>query len=138
MKQEHVLAADDEASVSAYVSEGLSHAGFLVRTANDAAEALTLLAEGGEAPAPVDLALTNYNMPRLTGVELIDVLRREGWEMPCLLMSADLSGTLAMEALSRGCTGFIKKPFSVPALVEHICVALEARSNWGWMGRFGT
>ncbi|MFO7974448.1 MAG: response regulator [Candidatus Hydrogenedentota bacterium] len=138
MMQEHVLVVDDEASESACLSEGLSRAGFLVTTANDAAEAFTLLVDGVEAPAPVDLLLTDYNMPRLTGLELVDVLRREGLEMPILLMSGDLSGTLAMEALSRGCTGFIKKPFSVQVLVEHIRVALEVRSNWGAMWRFGT
>ncbi len=133
MMQKHVLVVDDEASVSSYLSEGLSRAGFLVTTANDAAEVLTLLADGTEAPAPVDLLLTDYNMPRLTGLELVEVLRREGLEMPCLLMSGELSGTLALEALSKGCAGFIKKPFSLPVLVEHIRVALEVRSIWGSM-----
>jgi CheY-like chemotaxis protein len=138
MMQKHVLVVDDEASVSSYLSDGLSGAGFFVTTANDAAEAFTLLVHTAETPAPVDLVLTDYNLPRLTGLELVDVLRREGWEMPCLLMLGDLSGALALEALSRGCAGFIKKPFSLPVLVEHIGVALEARSNWGSMWRFGT
>ena len=133
MMQKHVLVVDDEASVSSYLSEGLARAGFLVTTANDAAEAVTLLVEGLESPAPVDLLLTDYNMPRLTGLQLVDVLRREGVDIPCLLTSGDLTGTLALEALSRGCAGFIQRPFSVPVLLEHIRVALEVRSDWGRM-----
>jgi DNA-binding NtrC family response regulator len=138
MMQKHVLVVDDEPSVNTYLSEGLSRAGFLVTTANDASEAFTLLVDGVEAPAPIDLLLTDSNMPHLTGLELVEVLRREGLELPCLLMSGELSGSLAIEALSRGCPGFIKKPFSVPVLAEHIHVALEAGSNWGSMWRFGT
>ena len=131
--QRHVLVVDDEATLSSSLSEGLARAGFLVTTANDAAEAVTLLVEGLESPAPVDLLLTDYNMPRLTGLQLVDVLRREGVDIPCLLTSGDLTGTLALEALSRGCAGFIQRPFSVPVLLEHIRVALEVRSDWGRM-----
>jgi len=131
--QRHVLVVDDEAALSSSLSEGLARAGFLVTTANDPAVAVTLLVEGVESPAPVDLLLTDYNMPRLTGLDLVDVLRREGVDIPCLLMSGDLSATLALEALSRGCAGFIQKPFSVPTLVEHIRVALEVRADWGSM-----
>lgn len=116
----HVLVVDDEESMRSLLASGLNRAGFLVTTANDAAEALSLLVDGDAAPAPVDILLTDFNMPRLTGLDLVDTLRRAGVELPCFLMSGDKSEVLAAEALSRGCAGFMGKPFRLPVLLGHI------------------
>ncbi|MFO7974444.1 MAG: response regulator [Candidatus Hydrogenedentota bacterium] len=121
----HVLVVDDEELMCSLLSSGLSNAGFLVTTAKDATEALALLADGAAAPAPVDLLLTDFNMPRLTGLDLVDAVRRSGVELPCFLMSGDTDESLAAKALSRGCAGFIGKPFKLPALVGHMRQALE-------------
>ena len=121
----HVLVVDDEEFMRSLLVSGLNRAGFLVTTANDAAEALSLLIDGVAAPAPVDLLLTDFNMPRLTGLDLVDALRRAGVELPCFLMSGDMNEALAAEALSRGCVGFMGKPFGLPVLVGHIHQALE-------------
>lgn len=121
----HVLVVDDEELMRSLLSSGLSRAGFLVTTANDAAEALSLLADGAAAPAPVDVLLTDFNMPRLTGLDLVDAVRRAGVEVPCFLMSGDMDESLAEEALSKGCAGFIGKPFNLPVVVDHMRQALE-------------
>lgn len=121
----HVLVVDDEEFMRSLLSSGLNRAGFLVTTAKDGAEALSLLVDGAAAPAPVDVLLTDFNMPRLTGLGLVDALKRAGVELPCFLMSGDMDEALAAEALSRGCAGFMGKPFRVSALVDHLRQALE-------------
>ncbi len=121
----HVLVVDDEEFMCLLLSSGLSSAGFLVTSANDAAEALSLLVDGVADPAPVDMLLTDFNMPHLTGLDLVDALRRAGVELPCFLISGDMNESLAEEALSRGCVGVMEKPFRLPVLVDQIRQALE-------------
>ena len=123
----HILVVDDDEPVRLLLSRALSRAGYFVTTAVDAAEALALLKRDASTPAPFDVLLTDFNLPNITGLELVDVLRCGGEKLPCLLMSGSANEMLASEALSRGCKGFIKKPFTLPVLVEHIHEALEER-----------
>ena len=123
----HVLVVDDEELMRSLLSRALSRAGFFVTTVPDATGALALLKNDASAPVPFDVLLTDFNLPSITGLDLVDALRCDGVELPCLLMSGSPNGMLASEALSRGCKGFIKKPFGLPMLVEHIHEALEVR-----------
>ncbi len=124
---EHVLVVDDEEYMRSFLSQALSRAGFFVTTVADATEALALLTNGAAVPVDFDVLLTDFNLPSITGLDLVDALRCDGVELPCLLMSGSSNEMLASEALSRGCKGFMKKPFSMPVLVEHIRDALEFR-----------
>ena len=120
----HVLVVDDEELVRSLLSRVLSRAGFFVTTVADATEALALLTNRCSVPVPFDVLLTDFNLPGITGLDLVDALRADGVRLPCLLMSGSPDGMLASEALSRGCKGFIKKPCELPVLIEHICEAL--------------
>jgi CheY-like chemotaxis protein len=109
------------------LSDALDRAGYLVTTTDDATKALTLLLDGANAPTPVDILLTDFNMPSLTGLELVDALKCQGVVLPVFLMSGSPNEALAAEALSVGCAGFIKKPFRVLVLVEQIREALAVQ-----------
>ncbi len=126
--QTHVLVVDDDEFVRSLLARGLNHAGFLVTTADSAAEALPLLVDDAAAPVPVDVVLTDFSMPGLTGLDLVDVLKHADVELPCLLMSGDMSEALESEAHARGCVGCLGKPIRFAALVEHIHRALEVRA----------
>jgi len=123
--RKHVLVVDDEEYMRSLLSCALSRAGFLVTTLADATKALALLTNGSAGPDPVDLLLTDFDMPGVSGLELVDALIADGVELPCLLMSGSSDGMLAAEAFSRGCKGFIRKPFNLPVLVEHIQEAIQ-------------
>jgi DNA-binding NtrC family response regulator len=127
----NVLVVDDEEYMRLLLSRALSRAGFFVTTVADPTEALTLLTNGADVPVPFDVLLTDFNLPSITGLDLVDALRCDGVELPCLLMSVSPNEMLAFEALSRGCKGFIKKPFGLPVLVECIYEALEVRTEQG-------
>ena len=66
-----VLLVDDSVSVRRFVGQMLEKAGFDVTTAGDGADALTRLAE-----AHYDVVVTDLEMPRVNGYELVDDLRR--------------------------------------------------------------
>ena len=125
----HVLVVDDEEYMRSLLSRALSRAGFFVTAVGDATEALALFTNGAAGPVSFDVLLTDFNLPSITGLDLVDALRCAGEKLPCLLMSGSPDEMLASEALSRGCKGFIKKPFGLPVLVEHVHEALDRRPD---------
>lgn len=120
MKTQRILVVDDERLMCELLSEMLSGAGYEVQTAEGVEEALSLLVNAHRVPIPFDFLLTDFNLPCLTGPDLIDTLREEGIELPSLLMSGDFDETLEMEARARGCVGCLRKPFDLSVLMGHL------------------
>ena len=74
-----ILLVDDSISIRKFVGQMLEKAGFEVITANDGAEALRRLGD-----TAVDAVITNLEMPRVSGYELIEDLRARACEHePC-------------------------------------------------------
>jgi len=69
--RKHILLVDDSISVRRFVGQMLEKAGFVVTTAADGADAIARL-----GAAAFDLVITDLEMPRVNGYELIDDLRR--------------------------------------------------------------
>jgi CheY-like chemotaxis protein len=113
-----VLVVDDEDLVRLVIARRLRLAGFDVVEARDGLEALARLPGSG-----ADLILTDLNMPRCNGEQLIRELRRPGptAAVPILLMT----GGPIDEARLReaGCSGFVYKPLP-DALPEILRAAL--------------
>lgn len=75
-----------------------------VATAENGRDALDLLRK-----APVDLVVTDLQMPELDGLELVRELRTHGPHVPVILMTAHGSETLAVEALEQGAASYVPK-----------------------------
>jgi len=69
---------------------------------------------------PVDLILLDVNMPGLSGIDLLKLMRREGIKTPVVLMTSYPSLELTVEALRYGATDFLIKPFTSQQLYEAI------------------
>jgi len=110
-----ILVVDDEPHIVALLAELLTDAGYRVRTASNGRVALTAVQK--QVPA---LILLDYMMPVHSGLELVRILRAQGYEqLPIIMMSA----VSIAESLRRaGATDFLPKPFllvEVLACVEH-------------------
>src|SRR5262249_10636924 len=95
--ERRVLLVDDSISVRKFVGQMLERAGFAVTTANDGAEALAKIAD-----ARFEVVITDLEMPRVNGYELIDDLRRrpEMREVPVIVLTTragDKHSSLARE-----------------------------------------
>lgn len=119
-----LLVADDSRMIRKLIRELLQDLGFVsIDEAADGAAALSLFRE-----KPYDLVLTDWNMPSLSGIDLLRAIRtgEVRHETPVVLFTADVSARRMVEALESGANGFVAKPFAVPALCEKILRLIAA------------
>jgi len=85
--------------------------------ASDGVEALAQLKEHG-----VDVILTDINMPKMNGEELLRELEASGVlkSVPALVISTDATKDRILRMLSLGAEGYMSKPFSPEALREEL------------------
>jgi CheY-like chemotaxis protein len=79
-----VLLVDDEPLVRKFISLRLVAAGYVVRVAEDGLDAIEKLRAG-----PLDLIISDLNMPHMSGVELLEVVRRRFPQIPVIVISSD-------------------------------------------------
>jgi two-component system chemotaxis response regulator CheY len=111
-----ILTVDDSASMRQVVTFTLSAAGYTVIEAVDGKDALSKLAR---MTTPVNLVITDLNMPNLDGIGLIRSVRTlpafKG--VPILMLTTESQEARKLEGKAAGATGWIVKPFAPEKLV---------------------
>jgi chemosensory pili system protein ChpA (sensor histidine kinase/response regulator) len=112
-----VLLVDDSISVRKFVGHMLERAGFRVLTANDGAEALQQLTE-----TAVDVVVTDLEMPRVNGYELIEDLRRRAAtrNVPVVVLTTRAGEKHVSLARRLGVQHYVSKPVDEHAFVRLI------------------
>jgi YesN/AraC family two-component response regulator len=110
-----VLIADDKAETrrSTRLMLTLIPEVEVVALAHDGREAIDLALQ--HKP---DIALMDVNMPGITGLEAIAVMRQQQPNLACIVISAEQDRTTFKEAMAVGARGYITKPFTSDQLVE--------------------
>ncbi len=120
----HILVVEDNPRTLKLIQAVLKDMGVgQVFTAKDGREAQKFLEAGGEL---INLIICDWNMPRLTGLELLKQVRVSMPEMPFLMVTARGTIDSIMAAKTSGVSGYVVKPFS-PAELEQKVVALARR-----------
>ena len=118
-----ILAVDDEAHILQVLSLKLRNAGFHVLTASDAEEALELAATNS-----VDLLITDYHMPGMSGLELSAKLHQEPGRqrLPVILLTAH--GMTIEPAIlgGSGISACLTKPFSPREVLANVMNLTQA------------
>ncbi len=112
-----ILAVDDSASIRQLVSFTLKGAGYEVIEAVDGMDGLD------KAKArPVNLILTDQNMPRMDGMTLVKSLRAlpQYKTTPILILTTESSDAMKAQGKAAGATGWLVKPFDPQKLLEVI------------------
>jgi signal transduction histidine kinase len=115
-----ILLVDDNELVRGVVLAQLQSAGYDVRVAGSADEALSLLDHGA---ASFDLLISDVVMPRVSGIELAKRTRELVSELPILLMSG-YAAELSMEELDTMQVRLLLKPFGTKQLLQAVNEAL--------------
>lgn len=107
-----ILVVDDECSLREFITEALRDAEYVVDSAANATEALEKLHRGH-----FDLLLTDYHMPRKTGLDLIHQMRADGLEIPVIMMTGR-TGELLAEHPDLQVNAMLSKPFMLAELID--------------------
>lgn len=111
----NIFVVDDDRFVLESVTTLLTEFGFSVRAFSNGHEAVRQF-----VMAPVDLVLTDINMPVMDGLELLEKIRFLDRETPVVLMTAYADLDVAVKAIQKGAFDFIIKPYLPPALVHAV------------------
>jgi chemosensory pili system protein ChpA (sensor histidine kinase/response regulator) len=113
--RKRVLLVDDSISVRRFVGQMLEKAGFEVTTAADGADAITRLAD-----ATFDVVVTDLEMPRVNGYELIDDLRRRTSTraLPVIVLTTRAGDKHVALARQLGVDHYVTKPVEEQTFVS--------------------
>lgn len=112
------LVVDDFATMRRIVRNLLKELGFSnFEEAEDGAVALAMLRKGA-----YDFVVTDWNMPNMTGIELLRNIRTDAQlrHLPVLMVTAEAKKENIVEAAQAGASGYIVKPFTVATLDEKL------------------
>ena len=101
-----ILVVDDEESLRHMLQVFLAREGFEVTSVSSARAALAEL-----ETREIDCIVCDVRMPQVSGLDLLDELRRKGGGPTVIMMSAYGSNDLALDAMKRGAYDYISKPF---------------------------
>ncbi|MCA8940542.1 MAG: response regulator, partial [Planctomycetes bacterium] len=112
-RTKRILVVDDSRTVLKILSKGLESLGYEVITAEDGQEAQEVLED-----ISFDLVLTDLNMPRVDGFELIEYLRsRPSWkDLPIVVLTSKGDKESMRRALDLGANIYLNKPAPLPKL----------------------
>ena len=129
MAGEHILVAEDERHARLSLALILRQAEFRVTVAEDGQDALAKIEADPGTNGPVDLLLTDIQMPRMNGLELLDRLRQLGIELPVIGITGFGDKELVVELLRHGCNEYIDKPFTSEEVINRVVMVLKRERN---------
>jgi two-component system chemotaxis response regulator CheY len=120
-----VLVVDDSAAIRKILQRVLRQTGMAIRSiheAGDGEEALVLLGEH-----PVHLILSDINMPKMDGLQLLAALKASPqWRnIPVVMITTEGGETKVAEAVKLGAAGYVRKPFTADQIKEKLVGILE-------------
>jgi len=116
----NILILDDEQNYLLVLDAILSDAGYKATPLSDPEMGLAFLEE-----SEVDVVITDMKMPKLTGKEVLDHIKKHYPQIPVLIMTAFGSIEAAVEAMRTGAFDYITKPFSNEELLLSISKAMQ-------------
>jgi CheY-like chemotaxis protein len=112
-----ILIADDDRNLRACVAELLADLPIRLEIleAESGLEALTLLRR-----YPLHLALLDMHMPGHTGLEVLEAIRNETLDVPCIFISGEASEAVRQQALIIGARAVLRKPLEPRLLRDEV------------------
>ncbi len=117
-KNMKILIVDDFSTMRRIIKNLLRDLGFTnTHEADDGSTALPVLKNGD-----FDFLVTDWNMPGMTGIDLLKEVRADGKlaSLPVLMVTAEAKRDQIIEAAQSGVNGYVVKPFTAQVLKEKI------------------
>ncbi|QDV71961.1 response regulator [Botrimarina mediterranea] len=112
----HVLVVDDSAMTRMVAKNCLKSLDITeISEAEDGVKALAALNSG-----TIDIVFSDWNMPNMSGIELLREVRKQWPSMPFVMITTEGSKDKVMEAIQNGVSDYLSKPFTPEALSEKL------------------
>lgn len=114
------LVIDDSRAIRMIIARQLSSLGFTTVEASDGREALQAVASAG----PFDVALVDWNMPVMNGLEFVRAIRRDRAydEMAIMMVTTESEQSQVLAAIEAGASEYLMKPFSPESIEEKLAI----------------
>ena len=121
-----ILVVDDSAAIRKILTRVLRQTGMGIQTiheAGDGQEALAVMAQHR-----IDLVLSDINMPKMDGLQLLASLKASPqWQnIPVVMITTEGGETKVAEAVRLGAAGYVRKPFTADQIKEKLVGILES------------
>ncbi len=112
------LIVDDSRAMRMIIGRTLKSLGFEITEAGNGQEALDAIAASG----PFELALVDWNMPVMNGLEFVQNARANPahQEMRIMMVTTETEDTQISRALAAGASEYLMKPFAAEAIAEKL------------------
>lgn len=136
MQEARVYLVDDNDGFRDSTAWLLQTAGFETLAYASGAEFIAAYA-GERHGETAECLISDIRMPQMSGLQLQDELLRRGCAVPLVFVTAHGDVPLAVEAMRKGASNFLEKPFSDEALVDAIRTAIASARNGAGTGTHG-
>ncbi|MDQ7073731.1 MAG: response regulator transcription factor [Gammaproteobacteria bacterium] len=120
-----VLIVEDDTTLASQLQSQLSQRGFVTDLAHDGEEGLFYALE-----SPLDIAIVDLGLPKLSGIELIKTARAKGKNYPILILTARDRWQDKVEGLEAGGDDYLAKPFHPEELLARLNALLRRAGRW--------
>jgi DNA-binding response OmpR family regulator len=119
-----ILIIEDESGIASFLKQGLEEENYDVSLAMDGQAGL----HKAQSEQP-DLILLDWMLPKLTGLEVCQAIRKNDKSTPILFLTAKDTIQETIEGLKAGANDYIKKPFSFEELLERIRIHFRNKNE---------
>lgn len=114
----NALVIDDSKAMRSIIKKILVEIGFNVVQAGNGRQAL----EGLERVGKFDIALVDWNMPEMNGIEFVQAVRQDPAydDMPLMMVTTEIEMSQVVKALDTGADEYLMKPFTKELLLEKL------------------
>jgi DNA-binding NtrC family response regulator len=123
-EMKEIMIVDDEIGIRALLSDVLEGKGYNVTLAKDGEDSLRQLKK-----KRFDLLVTDVNMPRLNGIELLREMKRNGRKEKVILMSGDSVDESKLDKDIQPVLFWLKKPLGINLFMKAVLSALETGNS---------
>jgi two-component system OmpR family response regulator len=120
MSKAKILVVDDEAGVRDMLADALRMQGYTAAVADDGQAALREIHDGN-----YDLVISDVNMPKVSGFELLERMRATGNETPVIMLTARGDRADVAVGFRAGADDYVTKPFGLEELMLRVAARLK-------------
>lgn len=116
----NILVVDDSKTIRMLIKRNLKQAGYehaTILEAENGAEGLATVRS-----QPVDLILSDWNMPEMSGLQFLQALRSEGFETTFGFITSESTPSYREQALAAGAAFLLSKPFNAESFADALGV----------------